>query len=55
MQAPLGVMQAPLGAEDAEVDYLDVKIKKWVGKIKSSALQCQEVTWAVYMTIMRTL
>ena len=51
----LGVVQAPLGAEDAEVDYLDAKIKKWIGKIRSSALQCQDVTWAVNMTIMRTL
>ena len=54
-QETLGVMQAPSGAEDVEVDYLDAKIKKLIGKTRSSALQRQDFTQAVNMTIMRTL
>ena len=51
----LGVMQAPSSDETPELEYLDKKVKKWLGKLLASKLQRKEVTKAVHMTIMRTL
>ena len=51
----LGVMQSPSGNEDAEVSYLQDKVKLWTAKIKSSPLQRHDVRRAVQMTLMRTL
>ena len=51
----LGVMQALSGNETSEVEYLEGKLKKWLGKLWASKLQHQDVTKAVHMAIMRTL
>ena len=51
----LGVMQAPSGDETPELEYLEKKLKKWLGKLWASKLQRQDVTKAVHITIMRTL
>ena len=51
----LGVMQAPSGNEIEEYKYLESKIKKWVQRVQYSTLQRQDVTRAVFITIMRTL
>ena len=51
----LGVMQSPSGNETPELEYIERKLKKWLGKLWTSTLQCQDLTKAVHMTIMRTL
>ena len=39
----LGVMQAPSGNKDAEVSYLQTKVKIWAAKIRNSPLQRHNV------------
>ena len=51
----LRVMQAPSGDETPKVEYLEKKLKKWLGKLWASKLQRQDVTKAVHITIMRML
>ena len=49
----LGVMQALSCNESAELEYIQKKIQRWVGKLWATSLQRKDVIKATHMTIMK--